>query len=69
MKHSEYFYIEQILRTFYSPLRPISDASILRNRSFINQIATKYFYYLLKEKFYSQALELAKHLDNRIVYS
>jgi hypothetical protein len=32
---NDYFYIEQILRTFYSPLRPISDASILRNRSFI----------------------------------
>ncbi|CAF2750125.1 unnamed protein product [Rotaria sp. Silwood2] len=59
---------QQILRTFYSPLRPISDASILRNRSFINQIATKYFYYLLKGKFYSQALQLAKHLENRTIY-
>ncbi len=65
---NDYYYIEQILRTFYSPLRPISDASILRNRSFINQIATKFFYYLLKEKFYSKALQLAKHLDNRTIY-
>lgn len=63
-----HFYIEQILRTFYSPLRPISDASILRNRSFINQLATKYFYYLLREKFFSQALQLAKHLNNRSIY-
>ncbi|CAF4144873.1 unnamed protein product [Rotaria sp. Silwood2] len=68
INNNEYFYIEQILRTFYSPLRPISDASILRNRSFINQIATKYFYYLLKGKFYSQALQLAKHLENRTIY-
>ncbi|CAF5053502.1 unnamed protein product, partial [Rotaria sp. Silwood1] len=52
----------------YSPLRSISDASILRNRSFINQISIKYFYYLLKEKYYSQALQLAKHLENRIIY-
>ncbi len=65
---NEYFYLEQILRTFYSPLRPISDASILRNRSFINQIAIKFFYYLLKGKFYSKALQLAKHLENRIIY-
>lgn len=68
IKPNDYYYIEQILRTFYSPLRPISDASILRNRSFINQISTKFFYYLLKEKFYSKALQLAKHLDNRSIY-
>lgn len=68
MNFNEYFYIEQILRTFYAPIRPISDASILRNRSFINQIATRYFYYLLKGKFYSQALQLAKHLENRMTY-
>lgn len=68
MNYDEYFYIEQILRTFYAPLRPISDASILRNRSFINQIATRYFYHLLKGKFYSQALQLAKHLENRTIY-
>ncbi|CAF3529064.1 unnamed protein product [Rotaria socialis] len=68
MNFNEYFYIEQILRTFYAPIRPISDASILRNRSFINQIATRYFYYLLKGKFYSQALQLAKHLENRTTY-
>ncbi|UJR31409.1 hypothetical protein I4U23_018902 [Adineta vaga] len=68
MTSKESFYFEQILRTFYSPLRPINDASILRNRSFINQIATKFFYYLLKSKFYSQALQLAKHLDNRTIY-
>ncbi|CAF0967034.1 unnamed protein product [Adineta steineri] len=68
MNTNELFYLEQILRTFYSPLRPISDASILRNRSFINQIATKFFYYLLKGKFYSQAIQLAKHLDNRTIY-
>jgi hypothetical protein len=68
LNHQQYYYLEQILRTFYSPLRPISDASILRNRSFINQIATKFFYYLLKGKFYSKALQLAKHLDNRTIY-
>lgn len=68
IKPSEYFFIEQILRTFYSPLRPISDASIIRNRTFINQIATKYFYCLLKRKSYSQALQLAKHLENRTIY-
>jgi hypothetical protein len=68
MNSNEYFYLEQILRTFYSPLRPISDASILRNRSFINQIATRFFYYLLKGKYYSKALQLAKHLENRSIY-
>ncbi|CAF1495655.1 unnamed protein product [Rotaria sp. Silwood1] len=68
INNNKYIYIEQILRTFYSPLRSISDASILRNRSFINQISIKYFYYLLKEKYYSQALQLAKHLENRIIY-
>lgn len=68
IKPNDYYYIEQILRTFYAPLRPISDASILRNRSFINQISTKFFYYLLKGKFYSKALQLAKHLDNRSIY-
>ena len=62
------FYLEQMLRTFYSPLRAISDASILRNRSFVNQIGTRFFYYLLREKLYSQALQLAKHLDNRTIY-
>ncbi|CAF1149777.1 unnamed protein product [Adineta ricciae] len=68
MTSKESFYLEQILRTFYAPLRPINDASILRNRSFINQIAMKFFYYLLKSKYYSQALQLAKHLDNRAIY-
>jgi hypothetical protein len=68
MNSNEYFHLEQILRTFYSPLRPISDASILRNRSFINQIATRFFYYLLKGKYYSKALQLAKHLENRSIY-
>ena len=61
-------YLEQILRTFYAPLRPISDASILRNRSFVNQIAMKFFYYLLRRKFYIKALQLAKHLDLRSIY-
>ena len=66
--HQNDLHIEQLLRTFYSPLRPISDASILRNRSFINQLATKFFYHLLRGKFYSKALQLAKHLDNRTIY-
>lgn len=67
-QHQNEFYLEQLLRTFYSPLRPISDASILRNRAFINQIATRFFYHLLKGKFYSKALQLAKHLDSRTIY-
>jgi hypothetical protein len=68
LNHQQYIYMEEILRTFYSPLRPISDASILRNRSFINQIATRFFYCLLRGKFYSKALQLANHLDNRKIY-
>ncbi|CAF0830001.1 unnamed protein product [Didymodactylos carnosus] len=65
--HIEY-YLEQIFRTFYSPLRPISDVSIIRNRQFVTQLAKRFFYYLLRLKSFTKAYLLAKDIHLRALF-